>query len=278
IQQIRKMGVEDRTLIVITADHGESFGEHGEQTHGFFIYDATTHAPLIIRCPVLLPAKNKRVSTLVRSVDIFPTVLELLSISHYGKIHGSSLVPLISGEGSWTAKYSYSEAFIPRNYNWSELKGLRGEGWKYIEAPKPELYDLKNDPRELINLFETKKVKALELKKSLKELESGEKAAQSERMPLDQETIERLKSLGYLHAGGDPTGEEEKTEEMTVRRDPKDMIRVLRKFQRANSLSDKGEFASAEGLMKQVIEADPENSRFRVALGNMLLDRMKLDE
>ncbi len=276
LDTIKNLGVSENTIIVFAADHGESFGEHGEQTHGFFIYDATTHVPLVISSPVLKKQyRGTHVENLVRTIDIFPTVLDMLTIACPDTIDGRTLMPIISGTEKPKHRTSYCEAMIPTDYNWSDLVSLRSLGWKYINAPRPELYNIADDPGEIDNKYGAHRQKARSMKEKLDSLLTASKDSTADRVPLDQGTINRLQALGYLHVGGDPgtpdtAGGSSPEKDL---KDPKDMISVFKLFQKANSTAGEGDTDRALSLMKQVVSRDPANPRFRVALGNIYLEQ-----
>jgi arylsulfatase A-like enzyme len=158
-EQIRRMfsyleqqGVMDRTLIVVTSDHGESLGDHGEPTHGIFVYDATARIPLLMRYPGRIPS-GRAIEDIVRIIDVAPTALEILGVEP-GNLspQGSSLIPLVEGRKS-PPRTAFIVSWAPRLlYGWSELTAIRAEGWKYIRAPRPELYALVDDPEETQDL------------------------------------------------------------------------------------------------------------------------------
>ena len=130
--------------MVVVGDHGEMLGEHGEQTHGFFIYEPATHIPLIVSGPGV-PARV--VPDQVRIVDVMPTALDLLGVPVPKPVQGVSLLPLARGEH--LALVAHSESWYPRyHYGWSELRSVQDGRFKYIRAPRPELYDLDNDRTE----------------------------------------------------------------------------------------------------------------------------------
>src|SRR4051794_15330560 len=142
-----------KTVVVVMGDHGESLGEHGESTHGFFVYQSTMHVPLLIRTP-FDSMTGRRVSDTVRSVDILPTALELLGIRIADRLEGTSLVPLMTGAKKELGLAAYSEAIYPRfHFGWSDLRALTSGRYKYVAAPRPELYDLQQDPRESKNIY-----------------------------------------------------------------------------------------------------------------------------
>jgi len=280
LEKLEKLGLLKDTLVVLTGDHGESLGEHKEQTHGLFVYDSTIHVPLIISYPGL-EIKNKSLENQVRSVDILPTILDILSIPLKTQVHGRSLLPLIKGVSKWKEEYSYSEAEIPKTFYWNALKSIRDSNWKYIHAAHPELYDLKNDPKELNNLAGKYRRKALELKKKLQDLLAKQVNFKEKEniAPPDEETAEKLKSLGYFQGGGTSGKEAEESDiDKFNRPDPGEMIEVYRNFQRANSLAENGNYQGAISLFNKIIDADPKNPRFRLNLGNLYYDQKKYNE
>ncbi len=150
---LKAHGSYDRTLVIATSDHGESFGEHGEFTHGYYIYDTTLLVPLIIKPQADRSLASRRIDTPVRSVDIAPTILQFLGIPVPASTQGNGLLSLILGKrGDLGPGDGYSETYYPNQFGWSALRALRQQRFKYIDAPRPELYDLVADPAELHNL------------------------------------------------------------------------------------------------------------------------------
>ena len=144
----------DRTIVVVIGDHGESLGEHGEPTHGLFVYEAVVHVPFIIRAP-FANMQGRRVSEPVRIVDVMPTVLDLLGQSAAPAIDGQTLVPLMTGASRASRLDVYSESrYGLDRFGWSPLSALRVGRFKLILAPRPELYDLEADPKESVNLYQ----------------------------------------------------------------------------------------------------------------------------
>src|SRR3981081_514121 len=134
------------TIIVLTGDHGESLGEHGERTHGFFVYNATLHVPVIIHLPQAT-SSVKTISAVVSLVDLIPTVLQVLKVDPPAQAQGRSLLPLMMAKTEEESRSIYAETFLPRlHFNWSELRSVETEKYKFIEAPRPELYDLSRAP------------------------------------------------------------------------------------------------------------------------------------
>ncbi len=183
----------DHTLVVVVADHGESLGEHGEDSHGIFLYQSTLQVPLIVRVPGLVP---HRVSDVVRIVDIMPTVLDVVRVSPPA-MDGVSLLPLMTGKVAHVDLDAYSESLYPRRFGWSELHALRAGRFKFVSAPQPELYDLEKDPTELRNIYRQRADLAAMMRATLERM-SPSAAVVHDSGDLDPEAAERLAALGYV--------------------------------------------------------------------------------
>jgi len=204
LQDLKQKGLYEKTIIIAIADHGESLGEHQEPTHFVFLYEATQRVPFLIRIPGL-KKPGAKILKIVSQIDLFPTILDLLNLPIPDQAQGRSLKPLIDGkEANELAGEAFLEShFSYLHFGWSELYGLVTDHYKYIQAPKPELYDLSLDPRELNNIAEKnpKLVKEFDLKveeiktKSARP-ELAEKARAGAKM--DTETRRQLLALGYL--------------------------------------------------------------------------------
>src|SRR6266404_3275004 len=253
---LKEKGIYQNTVIVLCGDHGESLGEHGEKTHGFFIYNATMHVPLIIH----LPGKSatQTVSDPVSLVDLMPTVLAATGLDIPSQVQGRSLVPALRGEKIDQDRTLYGETFLPRlHFNWSELRGAENAKYHFIDAPRPELYDLAKDPGELRNLFPEKKAVAEEMRAKLagliREYSAGKELA--EKTGLDPALMERLKSLGYagFSGGGDPT--------ITNRDlpDPKDRIVTYELISDAIADSQHGRYQESIEKLKAAIKTEPQS-------------------
>jgi arylsulfatase A-like enzyme/Flp pilus assembly protein TadD len=208
-----------KLLTVFAGDHGESLGEHGEGTHGFFVYDSTVLVPLVFRFPgALRPGESRSPA---RLVDVAPTVLELLGHPGLEGADGTSLLPTFRG-ALQAIPPAYVETYQPwLSYGWSPLKALRQDEWKLIAAPRPELYWLAEDPREERNLFGAERERARRLEVARRGIESLPSVGTAQTAP-DAEAVAKLRSLGYLGAGGG-AGEPP----ASGLRDPKD-VRELR--------------------------------------------------
>jgi arylsulfatase A-like enzyme/TolA-binding protein len=271
---LKEKGLYQNTIIVLSGDHGESLGEHGEKTHGFFIYNATMHVPLIIRLPARLPARlpEKRAAlTLadpVSLVDLMPTILAALGFEIPAQVQGRNLLPSLQGKpGESDGNRSlYGETFLPRlHFNWSELRGVENTKYHFIDAPRPELYDLASDPGETRNLLSEKKAVAEEMRVKLagliREYSAGKEMA--EKTGLDPALMERLKSLGYagFSGGGDPT--------ITNRAlpDPKDRVATYELISDAIADSQHGRYPESIEKLKTALATEPQSVAAHYLLG-----------
>ena len=211
------------TIVLVTADHGESLGEHGEETHGVFIYDATLRVPWIVAGPGV-PA-GRVAGVVARSVDVLPTMLDLAGVAAPSAIDGRSLRPAIDGR-SMNDEPAYIESLLAfRNFGWAALRGVRDERWKYIDAPSPELYDLTADARESVNRLPQQKERAQALARVLTAAAQAPPPANAAQ-PVDVDTASRLRALGYI---GSPTP----APQSPAARDPKDRIALINRLEHA---------------------------------------------
>ncbi|HMC83259.1 MAG TPA: sulfatase-like hydrolase/transferase [Candidatus Polarisedimenticolia bacterium] len=263
LDELRRKGLAEKTLVVLVADHGEALGDHGEQTHGVFLYESTLRVPMILSLPGVLP-RGKRVANPVRTVDLMPTILRLADLPEPDDVQGTSLLPLTSRRGADLLLKSMSETFLPReNYGWSELASLRIGDWKFILAPQEELYDLRTDPGEKNNLARRRQGDLAGFREELHRLMSDAAPVGGPiayRQELDETAIDRLRSLGYLWAPGPARGESLP--------DPKDRIGLLGILDDAASLYAKGDFASAIQKYGELLQSDPGNLTALLHRGN----------
>lgn len=256
VQFLEARSLLDRTVVVVLGDHGESLGEHEEGTHGFFVYETATHVPFLIRAP-FARASGRRVSSVVRTADLTPTLLDLLGVPASGPaVPGGSLAPVMTGDRDDLEVEGYAEAMYPlHHYGWSALKAIRLGPYKLIDAPRPELFDLSKDPGETTNLFAAEPDVANRLQRSLRALEAGfERAgAPPKAESVDPETRARLASLGYVSSFVATASDPE-----VVRADPKDKIALFNLMSEAQDLRDDAAAADRRiTLLRQVVAADP---------------------
>jgi arylsulfatase A-like enzyme len=220
---LRDTGALDSTLVIVTSDHGESLGDHGEDTHGYFVYESTLHVPLVCRGPGVTPGTI--VTNVVRTVDLYPTILALAGLPSPAQISGRSLVPALNG-ATMNDESSFAESLTPLlHYGWSDLRAVRDGRWKYILAPKPELYDLQNDPGETTNIAATDATHAAVLRDAIEGLLKQQAAAPtSPAAGIPADVQERLGALGYVGPGRpiSPKPDGEKTDR--AKADPKDQL------------------------------------------------------
>lgn len=254
-------GLADRTLVVVAADHGESLGEHGEATHGAFLYDATLRVPLLLRSPGRLPRGAVRDEP-VSLTDVSPTVLALAGLPPGPATHGVDLFgPPADPRRPLLAETIQGE----RHFGWAPLAAVRREGWKYVDAPRPELYDLGADPGETRDRF----AESPRLARVLSDLLAAETArvtrarGASDRAADDAEVLARLQSLGYV--SGPRAGQES-----AGRIDPKDGIRQRAPVDQAYDVLTRGDAASAEALFRAALRVVPENRETWLGLGKTL--------
>lgn len=260
---IRREGLEEQTLIAALGDHGESLGEHGETTHGIFLYDAAVRIPFILAGPGVPPGKV--VNAQVRSIDLVPTILAALKLPLPGQLQGNSLWPLLEGSGGLAAesRFAYMETIYPRTHmGWSELRALRTVDWKYIQAPEEELYELRKDAAERQNNIKASPAMAERYKTLLGGIVGKESAEVVRDAAVSAETRQELASLGYVSAGA---GQPLKLDLSAP--DPKSHVKLLPVFESAITLMSEHEYERASRELERVVRADPENPLFRLRLG-----------
>jgi arylsulfatase A-like enzyme len=197
-------GLLDRTIVVIIGDHGEGLGDHKETAHGVFVYESVIRVPFIIRAP-FEGLRARIVDDVTRSVDMMPTLLDLMGVPSTASIDGSSLVPLMTGAGRSLDLEAYSESLYPlHQFGWSDLHALRVGHFKVIAAPRPELYDLEQDPFEEHNVFEARRALAERMIARLHKMEasSGLSSPGQSHGDVDPETAAKLAALGYVSRSG----------------------------------------------------------------------------
>ncbi len=269
LESARGAAGEGGLITALVADHGEGLGEHGEQQHGFFIYDSTVLVPFVLSYPPAVPS-GARIDRQVSTADLAPTVLDLAGLavpetwqgrSHAAAIRGPGAAGTDSGEVA--PKACYMETYRTRySYSWSELRGIRYNGWKLIRAPKPELYNLVDDPAETRNLYSSDPERARLLESRLAELISSLEGPFKDLKPtadLDESKVRELKTLGYVMP--------EKTPPPGPLPDPKDMIAKLETRFRASRLAEEarrmlaaGDGAGAEKKLNEALELNPESA------------------
>ncbi len=251
-------GLDRKTVILLIGDHGEGLGSHGEGMHGYFIYDYAVHVPFIIVTP-FRDLKGVRVATQSRTADVFPTVLELAGIPLPGKVNGHSQVPAMFDPKDAGEMAAYSESMAPNiQFGWSPLHALRTPAFKFIDAPRPELYDLVGDPGETRDVQNRLPDRARAMKRELDGLmtETSAGAPTPQSANLDKETVERLAALGYV--GAPVPAKTAAAKGQATLADPKDKLNVFLFVTRAGELVMREKYQEASELLKQALHEEPD--------------------
>ena len=248
LRPLLERGRDGRALVVLTGDHGESRGEHGEKTHGIFAYDATLRVPLVLFCPRLL--RPARVAEPVRHVDLVPTVLDALSLPVPEGLAGRSLLPAAVGREPRSAPVYFEALSGMMNRRWAPLHGVVRDRLKYIDLPLPELYDLADDPREERNLAAGRPREMDEMRSLLERLRAGDRGV--ERKTEDAETRERLRALGYLASADAPAERRYGPDD-----DPKRLIAIDAEMQTVDARRESGDLGGALALCQEMVRRRP---------------------
>jgi arylsulfatase A-like enzyme/Flp pilus assembly protein TadD len=244
----------DRSTIILLSDHGEGLGDHGELEHGLFVYDEAIHVPLVIKQEGNIGA-GRRVRDLVQHIDVVPTVLDFVKAPIPGQLRGRSLKPLLEGTDRLKPAPVYSEALYARyHFGWSELTALTDERYRYIRAPRQELYDLERDPKERTNLADDRAQAAQAMRGALARIAAG--ATIQTPSAVSAEARERLQALGYVGAQSESTAATLDAGESLP--DPKDKHETLERYRQAVDLAGEGKFAGAITVLQQILRDDPQ--------------------
>jgi len=263
-QTLEQSGWWQRSLVVVLADHGESLGDHGESSHGYFAYESTLHVPLIIHWPESTEVYPARSTNAAGLIDVAPTIIDALHLPAPPSFEGTSLMKF----DETPAHAIYSESVYARDqFRWAAIRTLRIGPWKLVDTPRAELYDLEKDPRELTNVLRANSAEAATLRAELSKLLARYKP--SEKTPArDTSTSAALKSLGYL-AGSQRKGSEGP--------DPKDRLPEYQLFEKALDAFYAHRLDAAIGGLRRVLTLDPGNLPARGTLGQVYLSAGKLE-
>jgi arylsulfatase A-like enzyme/Tfp pilus assembly protein PilF len=278
LEQLEELGVMDRTIVIFAADHGEGRGEHNEETHAVLAYQSTLHVPLIVRTPSRIGA-GRVVEDGVATVDIVPTVLDLLGIEAPDSIQGRSLVPLLRGANPGRSRVRYAENLSPRlTHGWGELRVLTDGPLKYIHGPRSELFDLHQDPSEKTNLVEEMPEEAARLEALLQHfLDRNAVAGVSVPSELDDEVRQRLESLGYLHSGGGLSEQIlERLREGGIA--PQDRVTDINDLSAAKHLLFRGRPANALVYIDKLLRGTPDSPLYQELNASALGELGRFDE
>lgn len=269
---LSEKGLLKDTLIVVTADHGEGLGEHNEKVHGIFLYEYAVRVPLIMVLEGNIPA-GKRASGLCALSDLAPTVSDLLGLDEKG-YEGRSLAPMIRGS-LWEDKPVYLESYEGYfNYGWSPLRGMIDGDYKFIDAPRPELYRYRES--EFRNLYAEQPGKAAEMRAAMKKYPPARETEKKEMDallsdPSNAETLRQLLSLGYLSGGG-------KRLDQPDLLDPKEGILIDAELENAEKARNSGNLDKAKEGLRNILKRNPSNFRAYSILGTIYLSENRLEE
>jgi arylsulfatase A-like enzyme/Flp pilus assembly protein TadD len=240
VTYLKRAGLYDRALIVFLSDHGEGLGDHGEEEHGVFLYREVIRVPLFLKLPGARDA-GRRVASPVGLTDIFPTILSAAGLPVPPDRKGVSLL----ASRADPPRQIYSETLYPRlNLAWSDLASLTDDRYQYIEAPRPELYDLRADPEERRNLAPERPPAFRSLRIALHALNRAEALPEASTL----EEIRKLGALGYVHvSSGAPTG---------ALPDPKDRLEELHDFKLLFDCFYAGRDAEAIQVAERLLSRD----------------------
>ncbi|MCX7974139.1 MAG: sulfatase-like hydrolase/transferase [Candidatus Aminicenantes bacterium] len=258
IEALETKNLLDKTLVILVGDHGEAFGEKGEDGHGIFLYEETLKVPLIFLAKNRLPS-GQVIKTRARLIDLMPTILDFLQLPSPQQIHGVSLLPLFK-KHKLKDFPNYIETYFPReNFGWSELIGLMKGPWKYIKAPREELYNLKTDPGEKINLAKDNQRMILKLREELNHYLKNYSSSLAQKRQLSLEEREKLRALGYLSSI--------ETDSTSDYPDPKDKIEELRLITQAELLEWEQKFDEAVKIYEKILTINPKIPTSYINLG-----------
>jgi arylsulfatase A-like enzyme/Flp pilus assembly protein TadD len=265
LKHLKEKGKLDRTLIVVTSDHGESLGDHGERTHGVFTYDSTLRVPLVIWSQRGMGPKV--VQSPVRLIDLAPTLVDLFGLPIPPNCEGRSLIGAVN-EDETDMPPAYFEAMNAHlSRNWAPLAGVVAGGYKFVDLPIPELYDLENDPEEQNNLHgkQTDKVHTLIAQLDrIRTAHASEAPAETERIVTPHERS-LLESLGYVRAGLQP-----QKPTYSIQDDPKTLIAAANRLEDAQKMFSNGETDRGMNAIRAIIAEHPGYSSAYVVLASML--------
>src|SRR3954453_7008964 len=250
VKYLKSHQLYDRSTVILLSDHGEGLGDHGEQEHGLFVYDEAIHVPLIVKQESNVGA-SRRVAAVVQHIDLVPTILDFVKAPVPGGLHGRSLKPVLEESGTLPPATVYSEALYARyHFGWSELTAITDDRYRYIKAPREELYDLQHDPREQANIATARPQPRQALRGALDRVAAGAPIHAPHDVPA--EARERLQSLGYV---GGQSGIAPGSGESLP--DPKDKRQVLEQYREAVDLAAARRWPQAIALLQQILRDDP---------------------
>lgn len=276
LDELRALDLYDSTLVVITADHGEMLGEHGERTHSYFIYQAALRVPLIVRLPG--QSEGRVVDGLTGLVDVVPTICGLLGIELPSGVVGEDLSDVLSGRRrSRDERYVYCESVTPRTYQANPLTGLAGEGWQFIRSTRSELYDRASDPGQTTDVAARHPDRAAALADLLTQMVQREmRAAADNRIELDPRVRARLESIGYV--GSAPDDGSSVLEQQPDLDDARDLIAFHNAFASVAGWLATGQYDQAERTCRRLVGERPGFLAGHISLARIAVEQNDLGQ
>jgi arylsulfatase A-like enzyme len=271
IDHLEELGLRERTLVVVVADHGEGLGEHDELSHSFYVYDTTQHVPLILWGPSRLPA-GARIRAVVRTADVAPTILDFLGLPALPDVQGVSLLPLVAGDAQDLDLPAYGESVeIATLFGGSPVRYLRVGEWKYLHQVEPELYHVTRDPGETRNLAAERPEKVAALRERLASLlRAAPPAPGGAAVAVDADAAARLAQLGYLaaDAAGGGAGD---LDSLALRGPaPASVAADIERYAKGMGLAGEGFHAQAEPILAELAERHPDSGLIQQSLARSL--------
>ena len=265
LDHLRRTGVYDRAIVIVTSDHGEGLSDHGEEQHSILLYRETIQVPLLVKLPGSLRA-GESVKEPAQLADIVPTVAELVGVEVPRTSSGRSLLKL--GEGGVPPRALYAETLYPRlHLGWSELRSVVDGRWHFVFGPRPELYDLANDPRETTDLASREPAIGERLRGALERVPAGP----STPSRVDPAVAERLAALGYVGTVRDRG-------EGGARANPRDMLPRLKRMAEGFRLATERRLDEAAGVLEEVVSDQPANVEAWIRLGDVRLESGRAEQ
>ena len=285
LQKLKDLGLYDSTLVIITADHGELLGEHGEPSHSFFIYQNALRVPLVVKLPRSTgdggtlqgvagqQEQPREIDSIAGLVDIVPTVCGLMGMESPAGVRGVDLSGALLGEKlSSPPRQLYCESLTATKYGANSLLGLVTGRWKYIQTTRPELYDLQNDPLEKQNLVDIEVDRALVLQDQLRKiLDSQVRELKDSKIASDAEARRKLESLGYVGGAVNDDLDFDQT-----RQDPKDAFKLHLDNARLMSLISEKKYDRAIRLCGNIFKEHPDYTMVHIHLARIAMEQHDL--
>jgi choline-sulfatase len=267
LDYLKTRGWYENSMVIVVGDHGEGLGQHGEETHGIFLYDSTTHVPLIMKLSANMDS-GKLVDAQVRTTDILPTIVDWVGITTSVKFDGESLKPVLSGVAT-AARVAFGETDYPLRFGWAPLRSVREPGFKFIEAPRPELYALEKDPGEAHNTYAPWDQTVQKARELLTELRVKLPVPAASPATVSQVTVNELKALGYL--GRADAGSSTNVPEPSFLPDPKDKIQEANLLHTAMMDGEDNRLSDARAALEKALQLDPKSSTALRQIGELEL-------